>query len=259
MDFATIQTLNQLNRNFYQTTDVHFDSSRQYYWQGWHKLQPKLEELAADHQPLTVLDVGCGNARFAQFLKEQVTSWISYHGIDCNAHLLFSAETTVTDLGISAKLDHADLVNHLLTARLKSILRPNYNLIVALGLLHHIPGLRTRINLLRVLGEHLTDKGMMIFTAWQFGAEERFDHKKVDPTTIGIDPDLLEENDFILDWQRGEEAVRYCHWVKPKEMREVVDQAGLEIIDQFSADGKSKQLNDYYLLKPKLASMTGES
>ncbi|MBD3250297.1 MAG: methyltransferase domain-containing protein [Candidatus Pacebacteria bacterium] len=251
MDFSTIQTLNQLNRNFYQTTDIYFDQSRQYFWQGWYQLQPRLKKLAANHQPLTVLDLGCGNGRFAQFLKENVSSWLSYHGMDCNAHLLFSAQTTVSQLNIAAKLDHLDLIYNLLCGQLETILRPEYDLIAAFGLLHHVPGLRTRINLLRLLGERLSKSGLMIMTAWQFGAEKRFDDRQIDPQTIGIDPELLEQDDYILDWKRGEEAVRYCHWIKPAEMQEIAQQADLEIIDQFAADGKSKELNNYYLLQAK--------
>lgn len=64
MDTKTINHLNAINRAFYATVANDFDQTRGTAWPGWKRLQPYLT------LPLSVLDVGCGNARFALFLGD---------------------------------------------------------------------------------------------------------------------------------------------------------------------------------------------
>ncbi|MGV2437992.1 MAG UNVERIFIED_CONTAM: class I SAM-dependent methyltransferase [Anaerolineae bacterium] len=79
MQQATIDHLNQLNQAFYRTTAQDFSETRQTAWQGWARLSAFLPAVT----PLRVLDVGCGNGRFAHFLHQHnPTLPIHYHGID---------------------------------------------------------------------------------------------------------------------------------------------------------------------------------
>src|ERR1700741_2300315 len=66
MDAKTINYLNNINRNFYATVADDFDQTRATAWPGWQRLLPYLS------MPLSVLDVGCGNARFARFLHDDL-------------------------------------------------------------------------------------------------------------------------------------------------------------------------------------------
>src|SRR5215216_4249990 len=67
MDTDTINRLNAINRTFYATVADDFDQTRGTAWPGWQRLLPYLST------PLSVLDVACGNARFALFLHDNLS------------------------------------------------------------------------------------------------------------------------------------------------------------------------------------------
>ena len=68
MDTETINRLNAINHAFYATVADDFDQTRGTAWPGWKRLLPYLTT------PLSVLDVGCGNARFALFLHDNLSA-----------------------------------------------------------------------------------------------------------------------------------------------------------------------------------------
>ena len=91
MDPLTRQQLLTVNRIFYEVHAAAFDRSRgDRPWPGWLRLIPYLRTLAAGpdtgaSRPAIgpVLDVGCGNARFACFLDGAGFSF-GYTGGDAN-------------------------------------------------------------------------------------------------------------------------------------------------------------------------------
>ena len=88
MTIGTIKKLNQLNRDFYQQVAIDFDQTRQHLWPGWNKLISHLQQLQTKHKPLKVLDLGCGNGRFGQFLANSFPGIkINYLGVDNNPQL----------------------------------------------------------------------------------------------------------------------------------------------------------------------------
>ena len=72
MQQETIKMLNQLNRDFYYRVADDFSESRQYYWPGWQKIPLFFKKNQQNAKKIQVLDVGCGNARFAKFLKKNI-------------------------------------------------------------------------------------------------------------------------------------------------------------------------------------------
>ena len=77
--------------------------------------------------------------------------------------------------------------------------------------------------------------------------EDRLKQKTVNPQVVDLDQFELEKNDYILDWRRDIYAYRYCHLTDPKEVVELLKDTHLEIIGQLKADGKSQNLNHYYI------------
>lgn len=248
MKQTTIQQLNDLNRTFYQETAAEFDVSRQSFWSGWYKLKQHVSELSVDQ--LKVLDVGCGNGRFGQFLSQTFPNLsIAYTGIDSSAELLERAEQTLPSLPAQTAFQHIDLIDQLL-AQQEILSGQTFDLVVAFGLFHHIPSSKLRSALFQQLSELLAPNGLLAISFWQFLNSTKLRERTIDPATVQIDPGVLEENDFILDWRAGEKpAYRYCHYTNNQEEIALLKQIDLHVIDEFFADGATNNLNHYLLLK----------
>ncbi len=249
MDQTTINRLNQLNKQFYQTTAKQFADSRQYFWQGWDKLLPEIKKLTENKDKIKVLDLGCGNGRFAQFLKENKVKF-KYLGLDNNQALLDRTKTNLSGLEIDFELKKLDLVDLVNKEQLQTSFEQKFNLIVLFGVIHHIPSFDLRSKLINHLSQLLTKNGLLVITAWQFAGKERFKQREVGPKQLEIKPQQLEKNDYILDWRRGETAYRYCHYLTQAEMEQIIDKLDqLNPREKFYADGKSQNLNLYFILQ----------
>lgn len=248
MNKKTIKKLNRLNKDFYQQTAKYFSQTRQGPWQGWHNLLPFIEELEKKKKDFKVLDLGCGNGRFGEFLESHLeNNQLYYLGIDSSQELLEIADQQLAEAGINYELREMDLVDQLLANKMK--MEGQFDLIVGFGLVHHIPGFELRQKLFQLIYCNLIDQGIGVLTLWQFGQKPRFIRKGVNPKKVGLAPKDLEDNDYILDWQRGTKAYRYCHFVNKKEQEKLISHSKLNLIDEFLADGKSNNLNKYLVLK----------
>ena len=230
MDEHTIQRLNAINRTFYATVAEDFDTTRGKPWPGWQQLLPLLQ------LPLSVLDVGCGNGRFGVFLSQRLGTSIHYHGIDNNSALLDHARQSL--LHINADFELRDIIEQ----------PPDngiYDLVVLLGVLHHIPGAQQRLTLIRSLGQRLRPGGLLVFACWRFYEYTRFRERIVPiPDDMTIEP-----GDFLLDWRRGAHALRYCHYVDDDEVNRLIEASGLHPMRQYRADGQSGDMNLYVVLQ----------
>lgn len=235
MDDKTIQQLNAINRRFYDTTASEFDQTRGTAWPGWERLKPYVSGVHS------VLDVGCGNGRFGLFLNEVVAQPIAYHGLDNNAALLgFAADA----LARANKL-HIELSQHdIITQPLKQCC---YDLVVLFGVVHHVPGAAQRRALMAQLAAGVAEGGLLVFAAWRFYEYERF-RERLTPW-----PDELaaqvEAHDYLLDWRRGERALRYCHYVDDTEQAALIRASGLQHIETYRADGQTGDANCYSVLR----------
>lgn len=217
MDETTRQRLNAINQEFYRITADAFDQTRSQPWPGW--------TILINHinlpDPCTVLDVGCGNGRFGVFLGQRIV----YHGMDSSADLLAHASAALTGDGIT--LEQRDIVLHPPD-------QGQYDLVVAFGLLHHIPGNDQRLVFVRTLADRVKPGGWLAFATWRFMDHERFVQRVV------AWPDDLQERveagDYLLDWRRGQAALRYCHHVDDDEHRRLVAATGLRPVATYDAD-----------------------
>jgi SAM-dependent methyltransferase len=235
MNDATIERLNQINREFYRITAEDFAESRDQPWAGWDALLPTLKP------PLTVLDVGCGNGRFGLFLAGKFGgATLTYVGLDNNLALLDRARVALD--GIDARLEHRDILDN----------PPDtgeYDLVGLFGVLHHIPGSEQRRNLMRALATRVAPGGMLAFAAWQFYEYARF-RDRIVPWPDDIE---VERHDYLLDWRRGERALRYCHYVDDAEHADLIAATGLTEIATYRADGRTNDINRYSLLRRESA------
>lgn len=253
MDQNTILQLAQLNTQFYQTIASDFSSSRQYNWIGWEKIVSLLEARFSltwkEKNNLSVLDVACGNGRFARFLDERLSQPIQYVGIDNSEALLQEAlEKQVTlKKTNSFQFQQKDLITTLLKGEL-AFSQP-FMFISVFGFLHHIPSFALRQSLLNSLAAALEDHGLLLVTAWQFLERSSLQTRVVPPEVLGFKPEQLEKNDYFLDWRKGHHAYRYCHLVDKEEIEKLLVGSSLTLVDSFRSDGKENNLNTYYLLE----------
>jgi tRNA (uracil-5-)-methyltransferase TRM9 len=230
VDEYTIRRLNVINREFYASVAEDFDTTRGKPWPGWQRLLPLL------HLPLSVLDAGCGNGRLGVFLAQRLGTSIQYHGIDSNPALIEHARQSLQH--IETQFELRDIVEQPPDAG-------QYDLAALLGVLHHIPGAERRRALIRTLAERVAPDGLLVFTCWRFYEYPRFRDRIVPmPADLSAEPD-----DYLLDWRRGANALRYCHYVDDAELAQLIDASGLRLVLQYRADGQSGDMNLYVVLQ----------
>ena len=100
--------------------------------------------------------------------------------------------------------------------------------------------------------------GYLAYSVWQFERFERF-QKKLIPwqellrqTKMKIDLEELEPGDHLMRWGEGEPAYRYCHALAEAESDALVrllTSQGLNLIAEFEAEGRTDELNRYFLFR----------
>ncbi len=257
MDERTAAALGRLNREFYARFAAAFSDTRRRPWPGWERLLELAAPALAAGRP-RILDAGCGNGRFAAFLEERLGTGFDYQGVDSSPALLEIAREGTGGARAERRFLALDLAAD---ADPGGRLPPGpFDLVAALGLLHHLPGAGRRA-LVAALARRVAPGGFLALAFWQFGDRERFRRRIVPWEDFNrtaaekIDPGQLEEHDVLLAWGEAESdgaavgPVRYCHWTRPAEAEDRVRETGLEIADRFRADGATGDLNLYYLLR----------
>ena len=263
----TIRALNQLNQQFYQQVATDFSHSRQQAWTGWEKILPILQKNKFFKKKIKVLDIACGNGRFAWFLQDRGLDF-SYSGLDNNRQLLKLAKKSLMAKKIEHKLEHFDLIdNYLKQQEINWPVTKTFNLIVVFGLSHHLPGQKLRKTFLASLENLLNQDGLLVISNWQFAKnKQRFEKhylnqnrlKKLNleqQSKLARLIEELENNDYLLDWrsrkatENQQQAWRYCHLIDEQEMQLLLKDSQWQLESSFLADGKSQKLNQYFVLK----------
>lgn len=240
MNQKTFDQLNTINSQFYQQIGQEFDQTRLKSWQGWLNLLPHIWQL---EQPISILDLGGGNGRFGEFVAEK-TFVEKYLEVDFSSTLLNSAKKKL--------LRGAFIEGDLTEASTFQKIEGKFDLISLIAVLHHIPSFEARVQLLKRAAKFLKPNGLLIFTAWQFMnipplVERIIPWEKY----TQVDKNQIEEHDYLLDWQRGQHAIRYCHLINRQEIERLIEPLLLTKVDQFFADGKEDKSNIYVVLQKK--------
>ena len=252
---STAEQLSYVTSEFYTQQAQSFSATRQMPWQGWQQCLDAMPQLSAGEKP-SVLDVGCGNLRFARFLRNEAGIVpAKYFAVDNCKPLVESGEA---DIHISElAFIELDVITSLLDGTLSSrLIIPPCDLVVAFGFLHHVPGAQKRIQLLRTLLDKTKPGGFVCVSFWQFMNSQKLAAKAQETTAqglraLGIDASELEEHDYLIGWQDKADTWRYCHHFSQEELDELLGSLGsdVHVCAQFSADGKDNNLNRYVILQ----------
>lgn len=248
MNEPTRRALRELNRRFYRRRAQDFSASRRYPWNGWERVLQRL----GDVEPFRVLDLGCGNARFATYLGQAVTRRVDYVGLDDCAELLEEARQRWNRQALpdtlSAELGQADVLEPEWPSWLDGY---RFDLIVLFGVLHHVPSRRSRLGLLRRGLDHLKSGGLLACSIWRFDHQRSFPRKIVPwehhnaTARRPIDTSQLEPGDHLLTWAGDSGTPRYCHLMSGGEIAAMTK--SLPLIEQFCADGPDGDHNLYLI------------
>ena len=269
MQKRIIKEINQLNKSFYQNVASDFNESRQYFWQGWQKIPQYLKKNIKKQKKIKVLDIACGNARFATFLKSQQIDF-QYYGLDSSQPLLKIAQETIAKEKILGQVINFDLIaDYLKHDKISWPLTQQFHLITAFGLTHHLASHDLRLAFFQSLSELLADDALIIISNWQFAQDPRFAKNILNGQKIKENPQInpiqkiqlknllknFSDHDYLLDWRKTElsqskqASIRYCYDLSEQESLALIKQSGLAVVASFFADGKSQKLNQYFVLK----------
>ena len=254
MDEFTRRQLHALSRAFYDERAAAFDASRiDLPWPGWERLGALLPE----GRP-SVLDIGCGNGRFAAWLADTGHAF-DYVGTDASEALLAAARERVApalaEAGCTAEFLEQDFLDED-DAPGAALPRGPFSLVALMGVLHHVPGRETRAALVAAAADRLAPGGLLALTLWRFAGRPRFEKRRVDWTEVGpvlgapIAVEALEEGDALLRFGEDRAAApRYCHETDEAEIEAWRDRTGLETVALFSADGAQGDLNRHWIAR----------
>lgn len=286
MDATTIDFLRQVNNDFYARCAPSFSASRNAPWVGWRSCLEAVQDCGAvrlcdgpdvhsydraNAQPgairkgvsVRVLDVACGNMRFAAFLREELRGrQIDYFAVDDCAGLV---PHLPEDEGFSTCFQNLDIIGELAVGvgLAHAIDAEPCNLVGCFGFFHHVPSFGLRVRLIDALLQKAASGGVVCASFWQFMGDEKFVKKaeawnskaKSELASAGLDASQLEAGDYFLGWQNEPGLWRYCHHFEELEIDALVAAAceGGKVRDvaRFSADGKSGAMNRYVVLQKR--------
>jgi tRNA (uracil-5-)-methyltransferase TRM9 len=232
MQERVIQQLLSLNQRFYHEQANSFAESRSRPQPGFSQLRQLLPQ-PCDY----LLDVGCGEGRLGRFLlARKAIKW--YTGVDFSAELLTTAESITMGSFYQRDMSKSGCLYGL----------GLYHAVTCLAALQHIPGEQNRLNLLAEMSRALMPDGRLFISTWQFLRSERQQRKISDWAAVGLSAAEVEPGDYLLTWQGDSTALRYVRLIDEAEMGQLAAAVGLQVVAQFSADGREGNLNLYTVL-----------
>ena len=179
-----------------------------------------------------VLDLGCGNGLFFQFLKD-----IDYIGVDFSEKLIKIARKKYPKI----KFQVADALN---------LPFPNnyFDKIYSIAVLHHIPSEQFRMQFFKEARRVLKPNGFFILTVWKTESKKNL-NLFLRRTALRL-TGKLEKGDTFRPWG-NKDAERYFHYFSEKELANLAERAMFKIIKQGIITNERGNRKNIYLIVQK--------
>ena len=218
-----VNEVNQINQNFYKKHSRSFSNSRDMnFWKGFEVCKSFLKP------DFSVLDLGCGNARFLQYLKNEGIPFKSYLGIDSEKSFITENKRKFPE-GNFRTQDILDYENFQST--------PPHDLVCVFGVTHHIPDKDFRLRWFSNLRKLVSLNGYMVISFWNFNTEK----------SVPFEPKeyVAQKGDYFLGWKQDFSEVRFCHQYDKEELKEIIILlSDFNLVEEFEADS-----NYYFVFK----------
>jgi tRNA (uracil-5-)-methyltransferase TRM9 len=222
----------EVNRNFYESFADDFSATRLRIQSGVMRITAGIPEDAR------IFDLGCGNGNLAVELGKQ-GFYGQYLGLDQSVGLTNYARSHELDFAI---FQQADLTSNDWDVDLPD---QSFDILLCFATIHHIPSLELRVRFLEKVRRLIRDDGQLIFSTWQFLNSPRLAERVQPWERVGLSIADVDEGDYLMDWKRGGDGLRYVHVYSPEELYELAQVSGFRVEDQFSSDGSTGDLGLY--------------
>jgi SAM-dependent methyltransferase len=167
-------------------------------------------------------------------------------GLDFSAGLLDEARRGLPE-GSQVVFQQVDLSS---AAWGEELPRKSFQAALAFAVLHHIPGLDLRRQILRRVHDLLLPGGFFVLSNWQFLNSPRLRGRVQPWEAAGLSPAQVEAGDFLLDWRQGGAGLRYVHHFDLQELLSLAAETSFEVLESYLSDGENNQLSIYQIWKP---------
>lgn len=216
MEEKKAKELLELVKRNYNEIATNFDATRK------KEIWPEIRKIAEGvEEDASVLDLGCGNGRLIEVLKEKK---VKYLGIDNSAELIKIAKNNypANDFLLIDALD------------LKLLGEKKFDYIFCLAVIQHIPSRELRLEALETMAAKLNINGTLIISTWNLWRSPK--HRSLLFRNYWLKllgKYQLDYNDLLFPWKdsSGESiSERYYHAYTKKELKKLSRLVNLRII-----------------------------
>ncbi|MFP4514835.1 MAG: class I SAM-dependent methyltransferase [Parcubacteria group bacterium] len=201
-------------KNNYQEIANHFSQTRQQ--RMWPEIISSAQEIPSNTK---VLDIGCGNGRLTEELKEGV----DYLGIDNSENLINIAKEKYKD-NKNYNFQVLDIFE-------LDELEDKYDYIFLVAVLQHIPSKKLRIKALNKIKNKLKEDGEIIISVWNLVDNKKYKSKLRKSKYLNFFKGL-DARDLLFYWKNSQGkklSLRYYHAFTAKELKKLFSRCELKI------------------------------
>ncbi len=241
MHTETAARLIALNKAFYEAQADSFAATRR-------RIQPGIRRaLGSIPTNGRWFDLGCGSGALGLEWAQQGRKG-EYLGLDASQGLLDEANRMIRTLKIPDLIVHfglADLCSRDWPAGLNA---GEWDGGSCFAVLHHIPGLELRRDLLRETRCLLKQGARFYLSVWQFQHSPRLLERVQPWEAAGLTAADVDPGDHLLDWRAGdvtEQRLRYVHIFSSSELGGLAAETGFRVMEEWQSDGQGGKLGLY--------------
>jgi len=199
---------------------------------------PEIKFLVTDYvkEGEKILDLGCGNGRLFEFLKDKN---IDYIGVDFSEKLISIAKKRFP----KAKFEVADAFN-------LPFSKDTFDKVYSIAVLHHIPSEDFRIIFLEEIRRVLKPGELLILTVWRFHQLKEI-YLLLKYTVLKlIGKSKLDWKDIFEPW--GKKVNRYYHYFSKRELIKLIKKVKFKVIKTGIIKNKRGNRQNIYIVAQKI-------